>query len=81
VGAVAGSGLVQIHRDGWRAEYCELLALAAPSLEQAPGTFMVADLYGVPLLAPEELAKASTYENVIPAPNIPEGSSSVKERP
>lgn len=55
VGAVAAWGLVQVHRDGFRAEHAQITALADDSRRK--DLHAIAARYGVPLVAPGRLER------------------------
>ena len=78
VGAVAGWGNLQVHPDGFRSEYCQILALSARSLDAAPGLFASAERYGVEVLSLPELANPDSYQGVLPAPQTPGSGPSIR---
>jgi len=71
IGAVAASGEVQVHSNGFRAQTCEVLALSARHIQSAPGLFAAAELYGVPVLGIQELNNIKNYPGTMPAPCLP----------
>lgn len=62
VGAVAAWGNLQVHCNGFRAEYAQIVALVADA-----GLDEIAELYGVPLVAREMLA-AEAQQHGSPLP-------------
>jgi hypothetical protein len=68
LGAVAGWGKVQVHPDGFRAERCQILALSARRLDDAPQLFIAAQRYNVEVLGLQELASPSSYQGAAPVP-------------
>lgn len=51
-GAIAGSGMVEIHRRGWRAERAQIVALLRPNLRELDeeAVIKLAERYQVPLV-------------------------------
>lgn len=68
-GAVVAWGTLQVHRDGFRAEHAQVVALAAPdSAELVALAHAAAERYGVPLVAYDELDRhAAAHGQPLPA--------------
>lgn len=61
IGAVAGTGTIQLETQGFRAERCRILALSARTIDSATGLFLAAERYGLEVLDLRDLAGPERY--------------------
>lgn len=82
-GLVAGWGRVEVHHEGFRAQYARVVAIAAPKDKR--GALLaraVADEYGVPCVPRAELERvASEFGNPVPEDMRPKAPERPKEDP
>jgi hypothetical protein len=63
-GVVAGWGPTEMHDLGFRCKYMRILALLSCDSPYRPGIERMADLYGVPVIQPQDIPLFAVSENL-----------------
>jgi hypothetical protein len=72
-GAIAAWGDLRVHRDGFRAEYAEIVALVRPRRTSRRLEIAAREIYAVPLVEDRDLEfEALQYGSPLPAASLPE---------